>query len=161
MVPLIRARPRRCAYHTRTHTLLSPTPSSLQSFLSANPIPTTSVSLYLLSTSLSNYSTLLSSLQSHLNSSIGSFSTCPAHLPPTLSIATFSHGAQIFRSELSGRPSAEVGRRQRPPAIGWYAEDRKGSVEGDVSAVREGEGWAGLWRSQLGGERIAELQGVR
>lgn len=149
---------RRC-FHCRAHTLYSPTPTSLQSFLSCNPVSSTSTTLYVLSTSLTHLPDLLSSLQRHLPSSIGSFSSSPPNSPPSLSIATFDHG-QIFRSDLSGRPPAEVGHWQRASHEG-YAEDRKGSEAGDVEATRKEEGWAGLWRGETEVGPITDLEGVK
>ena len=150
----------RRSLQARAHTLFSPTPTSLQSYLTAHQPSSSSTSLYLLSTSLHQLPSLLSTLQTRLPSSVGSFSSPIPGSPPSLSIVTFESGVQVFRSGLSGRPPPEVGRSQRPSLQG-YAEDRKGSVEGDVEAIRGGQGWAGLWKSQMGNERIQELEGVK
>lgn len=150
----------RRSLHTQIHTIFLPTAISLQAFLTSNPPPPTSTSLYLLSTSLLSLPSLLSTLQSNLPSSIGSFSSNPPGHPPYLSLAIFDQ-ARIFRSELSGRRPAEVGHWQRPTHVeGGYAEDRKGNELGSVETVRGEEGWAGLW-GQAGGGRIPELEGVK
>ncbi len=147
--------------HARTHVFLSPTSNSLRSFLSLNPPSPSSTSLYLLSTSLPHVPDLLSALQT-LPSSIGSFSSHPLDAPPSLSIATFESGVGIFRSGLSGRPPAEVGRRQRPTeVVEGYAEDKKGNEQGDVESMRREEGWAGLWKGGVGGGRIEALEAVK
>lgn len=141
----------------RAHTLFSPTPELLDKHLSSHTHSPTSVSVYLLSTSLpaSALQPLISALQSRLPASIGSFLSSPPGTEASLAIATFERGA-TFRTALSGRPAAQVGKYQRPgPVLG---EDRKGDKVGEIDEVKGEEGWDGLWRS--GGEvpRIEEIE---
>ncbi|WVW85579.1 hypothetical protein I302_107617 [Kwoniella bestiolae CBS 10118] len=142
--------------HTRAQTFFSPTPE----YVSANLFHTTDPSLFLLSTSLQHLPQHLSTLQTHLPNSIGSFSITPAGHEPTLSVATFSD-ARIFRSDLTGRPPAEVGRFQRPESQRILrGEDLKGSGQGQAEALLAGEGWAGLWKGETTHQRIPDLEGV-
>ena len=157
--------------HTCCHTLLSPDPPYLESFLASHPASSSAISLYMLSTSLPQLSDLISITQSALPNSIGSFSSQPLDSPPTLSIITFDndkeddgeeHGIQVFRSELSGRSPAEVGHWQRPSTImKGLSEDSKGSQAGDVEGLRSEQGWAGLWKGQIGKSRINQLEDVK
>ncbi|ORY35549.1 hypothetical protein BCR39DRAFT_510672 [Naematelia encephala] len=168
-------------------TLYSPTVASLTSFLTNSPrIPpstsrsgsTSTSTLYLLSTSLESLPTLIPILQSHLISSdasyrsesIGSFSTCPPGCEPTLSILTVPT-LKVFRTSLSGRPPAQVGRYQRPfnpsetgEGKKGREEDKKGSEIGEGSDFGFGkgnnEGWDGFWRAERGIERMEELEGI-
>ena len=73
---------------------------------------------------------------------------------PTLSLLTFE-GARTFRTGVTGRPGAEVGRWQRPTLLPWD-EDLKGSTEGDLGTQG---GWDQVWRAERGVERIPELEG--
>lgn len=145
---------------TRAHTLYSPTPELLERHL-ADAVPSSeSASVYLLSTLLSpsTLQPLLSALQHALPNSIGSFSTSPPGTEPSLAMATFDSGV-TFRTNLSGRPKAEVGRYQRPGAVAQEG-DTRGSVVGEVEDVRREEGWAGMWKGETGTTVIDELQGV-
>ncbi|OCF57225.1 hypothetical protein L486_04681 [Kwoniella mangroviensis CBS 10435] len=145
------------AIRTRAQTFFSPTPEYVSSHLAK----TTDPSIFLLSTSLQHLSQHLPVIQNHLPNSIGSFSITPPGHEPTLSIATFSDDARIFRSDLTGRPPAEVGRFQRPSSQrSQREEDLKGTGQGQAEALLAGEGWAGMWKGEAREQRIAELEGV-
>ncbi len=193
----------RCSsrFHTVAHTLISPTPEYLETHLSKFPPPPSSKSIYLLSTTLPNLPSLLSTLQSKLPKSIGSFQISPPTSPPTLSLATFTPSSSsssmtspsesettksnrinqnedsdevndnskdrheigeeihIFRSEMSGRLPAEVGKWQRrPPSL----EDLKGSMQGELEMVKAQGGWSNLWKSDIGHYGLVpELDNIR
>jgi hypothetical protein len=128
--------------HTRAHTIYSPTTSHLDEFLSDHP--SSDPSLYVLSTSLPSdfLSPLLSLLQKHLPSSIGSFSLSPPNHEPSLSILSFSGAkSRIFRSSLTGRQPVEVGRWQRPR--GENVGDTKGREEGGIGEKKAGLEYGG------------------
>jgi len=146
---------------TRAHTLYSPTPELLERHLADVPQSAHSASVYLLSTSLPTnlLQPLLSALQHALPNSIGSFSTSPPGVEPSLAIATFDTGL-TFRTNLSGRPKAEVGRYQRPGSAAQEG-DTRGSVVGEVEDIRREEGWAGMWKGETETTAIDELQGVK
>ncbi|WVR00037.1 hypothetical protein IAU59_007179 [Kwoniella sp. CBS 9459] len=159
-------RPSKRLLHTQAYTYYSPTTELLETHLAQQSIKPDSTSVFLLSTSLQNLPRHLSALQKHLPSYIGSFSITPSDHEPTISLATFSGAAdgevRIFRSELTGRPPAEVGRFQRPEQQRTKrAEDLKGSGQGEVEDALIGQGWAGLWRSENAVERIPDLEGVQ
>ncbi|WWC90670.1 uncharacterized protein L201_005606 [Kwoniella dendrophila CBS 6074] len=148
------------ALHTRAQTFLSPTPEFVASHLSQSTSPS-SASIFLLSTSLQQLPQHLPILQKHLPNSIGSFSITPAGQESTLSLATFSDNARIFRSNLTGRPPAEVGRFQRPESQRVQREeDLKGAGQGQAEALLAGEGWAGMWKGEIAEQRIPELEGI-
>ena len=152
----------RRAYSVRATTLCNPTQASLEDYLASHPTTSTSVSLYLLSTALpsSTLQPFISALQSHAPSSIGSFASS-SHLGPTISIAAFDKGVTAFRTDLSGRPKAQVGRWQRP-SENMNEEDLKGSVIGHGEKLKRDEGWAGLWRANVGqSNSIEQLRGTR
>ena len=141
----------------RAHTLFNPTPELLEQHLSSAPASPGSVSVYLLSTSLpaSSLQPLLTTLQDKLPASIGSFLSSPPGSEASLAIATFDRGA-VFRTSLTGRPAAQVGRYQRPGPV--WEEDTKGDTVGEIEAVRGEEGWDGLWRSGGDVPRIEEME---
>ncbi|WWC71530.1 uncharacterized protein I206_105488 [Kwoniella pini CBS 10737] len=146
--------------HTRVQTFFSPTPSYVESHI-AQHAKTDSTSLFLLSTSLENLPQHLPILQKYLPNSIGSFSITPPGQEPTLSLASFSESVQTFRSNLTGRPPAEVGRFQRPQTQrNQREEDLKGAGPGEAEALLAGEGWAGMWKGEAAIERISELEGI-
>ncbi|WWC63339.1 uncharacterized protein I303_105939 [Kwoniella dejecticola CBS 10117] len=146
--------------HTRAQTFFSPTPEHVESNLAQHPTPN-STWLFLLSTSLENLPRHLPILQKHLPNSIGSFSVTPPGQEPTISVATFPEDVRIFRSALTGRPPAEVGRFQRPESQRVQREeDLKGAGQGQAEALLAGEGWAGMWKGEAITERIGELEGV-
>lgn len=148
---------------TTAHTLFNPSADSLTAHLSNHPPSPSSPLLYLLSTSIPSHhlNALIPTLQAIPNS-IGSFSISPPNTEPTLSLATFSGGgARTFRTDLVGRPGAEVGRWQRPLPGGRWEEDRKGSVEGDLAGLKPGGGgWDEVWRAERGVDRLQELEGL-
>ena len=131
---------------THAHTLYSPTPELLEKHLSTIPLTPSSVSVYLLSTSLpaSSLQPLLSTLQDRLPASIGSFSSSPPGSEASLAIATFERGA-TFRTELSGRPAAQVGRYQRPGPV--WEDDKKGDQVGDIEKIMGADNWGEVFRS--------------
>lgn len=162
------------------HTLINPTPASLTSHLARFPPSSSAPLVYLLSTNIEGKELggLIPTLQAIPNS-IGSFShpiTTPLTNNPTtkrgnvggygqgvgevvvgepmLSLLTFE-GARTFRTGVTGRPGAEVGRWQRPTLLPWD-EDLKGSKEGDLATQG---GWDEVWRAERGVERIPELEG--
>jgi hypothetical protein len=143
----------------RAHTLLSPTPESLSAHLDSLPPSPTSTTLYLLSTTLPSLPSILSILQTRLPSSIGSFALTPPSSTsgPSLSLATFESPVRIFRSDLTGRKPAEVGKWQREKA---GKEDLKGGVQGDMGEEMSRSGWAGMWRTEGQVEEIPKLRGV-
>ncbi|KGB79526.1 hypothetical protein CNBG_5364 [Cryptococcus deuterogattii R265] len=147
--------------HSKTRTFYSPTPDFLHEHLARDSLPEGSVSLFMLSTSLSNLPGHLSVLQAAFPTSIGSFSVSPPGSEPTVSLATFwGTGIKIFRSDLTGRAPAEVGRFQRPERQrNSRSEDRRGSTSRDVDAAF-GQGWEKLWNGEVEGDRIPELEGV-
>lgn len=161
------------------HTLVNPTPSSLTSHLASHPPSASAPLLYLLSSNIDprELGGLIPTLQAIPNS-IGTFSHPITTLSPsqsqpykvrdgygpsngeiniaepTLSLLTFE-GARTFRTAVTGRPGAEVGRWQRPTLLPWD-EDLKGSTEGDLATEK---GWDEVWRAERGVERIPELEG--
>ncbi|WVR07518.1 hypothetical protein IAU60_004560 [Kwoniella sp. DSM 27419] len=149
--------------HTRAQTFYSPTADFLETHLARHPASPGSTSAFLLSTSLPDLPGHLAVLQKHLPTYIGSFSTTAPGQEPTIALATFSDAEiRVFRSDLTGRPPAEVGRFQRPESQREKREeDLKGLGQGEAEARLAGEGWAGMWRSELAVERIAELEGVQ
>ncbi|OCF37967.1 hypothetical protein I317_03928 [Kwoniella heveanensis CBS 569] len=148
--------------YTQACTFYSPSPQFLQAHLAQQTKKPDSTSVFLLSTSLPDLPQHLSVLQKHLPSYIGSFSIAPPDHEPTISLATFSDGElRVFRSELTGRPPAEVGRFQRPEQQRTKrAEDLKGLGQGEVEDALIGQGWAGLWRSENPVQRIPDLEDV-
>ncbi|WVQ82332.1 hypothetical protein IAT38_004460 [Cryptococcus sp. DSM 104549] len=151
------------AIHTRAHTFYSPTPDFLRQHLAQHPVPPNSTSLFLLSTSLPDLPQHLSTLQAAFPSHIGSFHVTPPTAEPTLSLAVFSDDeVRQFRSELSGRPAAEVGRFQRPEKQReTWVEIPDESKQGDAEKRLAGEGWAGMWRGESQAGTIPELEGVK
>lgn len=153
--------------HTRAHTLYSPTTSSLESFFADSTPSPSSVSLYLVSTSLPSLPSLLPILQAALPSSIGSFHTTPPGQPPSIALLTLTPSAgedepvRIWRSDMTGRPKAEVGRWQRP-GRGDHAADKKGSEEGRGPGGRinaDSAVWEDVWRGEDQVGRMADLEG--
>jgi hypothetical protein len=147
---------------TRAHTIFSPTTAFLDHFLSTQPPPNNSKSLYLLTTSLppTNLSPLLQTLRTHLPDSIGSCSLSSPHTEPSLSILTFSNtSTKTFRSSLSGRPAVEVGRWQRPR--GESLGDTKGREAGGIEDMLGREGWAGVWKEDESVGKVDELIGFK
>ncbi|KAL7422747.1 hypothetical protein Q5752_002039 [Cryptotrichosporon argae] len=148
-------RPTSTLSRIRAHTLLSPTPASLAAYLAQHPPSGSSATLYSLSLSHADPA-LLAPLRGRPNS-IGSFHVAPAPVAePALAIAHVED-ATVFRSELSGRGHAEVGRWQRPGNA--WPEDARGRGEGEMERVRREEGWAGMWRAVDGGN-VPDLEGV-
>lgn len=149
---------------SKAHTLLSPTPELLQEYLGAHPSDRSTV-LYLLSTSIDTalLQPLIATLQSTSDQSLGSFSVSPPGGESSLSIVTLTpeQGESIyaFRTAMSGRPDAQVGRYQRPGNDN--DEDKKGSVVGEVERLKEGEGWSGFWKGERTVNPIPELDGVK
>lgn len=141
------------------HTLFNPSADSLTAHLGLHPPSPSTPLLYLLSTSTPPHrlSALIPTLQAIPNS-IGSFSTSPAgsEPEPTLSLLSLP-GAKAFRTDLVGRPGAEVGRWQRPRPLELpWEEDRKGDREGDLVE----KGWDEVWRAERGVGRLSELEGL-
>jgi hypothetical protein len=137
---------------------LNPSAQSLTDHLSKYPPTPSSPLLYLLSTSIphEHLSALIPTLQAIPNS-IGSFSTSRQGEEASLALATFE-GGKTWRTELTGRPGAEVGRWQRPLSGGLWEEDKKGSKEGDLSGMKGG--WDEVWRAERGVDRLQELEGL-
>ncbi|OWZ31004.1 hypothetical protein C347_03762 [Cryptococcus neoformans AD2-60a] len=148
--------------HSKTRTFYSPTPDFLHEYLSQDSLPSGSLSVFMLSTSLPNLPGHLSVLQAAFPNSIGSFSVSPPGSEPTVSLATFwGTDIKVFKSDLTGRAPAEVGRFQRPERQRSVPpEDRRGSTSRDVDAAY-GQGWEKLWNGEVQNERIAELEGVQ
>ncbi|WVQ74964.1 hypothetical protein IAR50_004572 [Cryptococcus sp. DSM 104548] len=153
--------PRR-GIHTSTHTFYSPTPAFLRDHLTSHPVPPDSTSVFLLSTSLSDLPAHLAAVQSVSSQSIGSFCVSPPGSEPTLSLATiWDADIRLFKSELSGRAPAEVGRFQRPERQRKArSEDLRGSTQSDVEETF-GQGWESIWKGEDGVGRIADLEGVQ
>ena len=146
---------RRCLSIT-AHTLFSPTVELLERHLTNKS--KTSVTAYLFSSiDAADISTLLAPLQAS-GSSIGSFSTSLPQQEPSLSVITIEN-AVTFRTDLTGRPGAQVGRYQRPD-YEVTADDLKGSRIGEGDAIKSKEGWAGMWKSEKVSSSIPELEGV-
>ena len=145
---------------TTLRTIYSPTPEALDKHLSESPVAKSSKSFYLLSTSLapSSLEPLLAVLQSRLPSAIGSFSASVPGREPSISLATFDDHVTVFRSQLTGRKPAEVGRWQRP-GHQTTEEDRRGSRIADDEVLMK-EGWNGLWDPSEVDHHIPELEGV-
>lgn len=148
--------------HSKTRTFYSPTPDFLHEYLSHDSLPGGSVSVFMLSTSLPNLPGHLSVLQAAFPTSIGSFSVSSPGSEPTVSLATFwGTDIKVFKSDLTGRAPAEVGRFQRPERQrNVPPEDRRGSTSRDVEAAF-GQGWENLWNGEVENKRIAELEGVQ
>ncbi|WWD19082.1 hypothetical protein CI109_103540 [Kwoniella shandongensis] len=161
----------RRALHTRAQTYYSPTPDFLAEHLASNPLPSLSksTSLFLLSTTLPHLAQNLLILQTFFPNHIASFSITPPGSEPTLSLATFTpdesagEGVKVWRSDLSGRPPAEVGRFQRPEKQReeQRVEEAKGKEQGEAEMRLAGEGWAGMWRGENEVGRIEALEGVK
>ena len=156
----------------RSHTIYSPTASVLSQHLS--DLPTESSSVFLLSNTLpvDHLEPLISEINEHCPTSIGSFSACQAQTEPCISIATFSCPARCsdtgggndaaiktFYTPLSGRADPEVGRWHRPREL--QTEDLKGTEVGEMGQVGGEAGWAGVWKAEEGIERIPELEGSK
>lgn len=148
--------------HSKTRTFYSPTPDFLHEYLSQDSLASGSLSVFMLSTSLPDLPGHLSVLQAAFPNSIGSFSVSPPGSEPTVSLATFwGTDIKVFKSDLTGRAPAEVGRFQRPERQRSVPpEDRRGSTSRDVDAAY-GQGWEKLWNGEVQNERIAELEGVQ
>jgi hypothetical protein len=184
--------------HTTFHTVQNPTSASIEQHLSSLSISNSTVGLYLLHPELKDISNILSSVQNGLGScqtTIGSFAQAARRSQPDsdssssdvpfVTIATFTPTKSTeklvpFRSDLTGRPPASVGRYHRPnPKLPSRSdpfgassasreetrnEDRKGQEVGEVERVLMGSlgyergesiGWEGLWRS----ERLEGMDG--
>lgn len=146
------------------HTLYSPSPESLTTYLSAHPPSPTAPTVYLLSTSIPQHVLvpLLTTLQSIPNS-VGSFSISSPDDAPTLSIASFP-GAKTWWSGITGRPAAEVGKFQRPsPGGRLWEEDLKGTQKGEIDNILSGQRdtWADAWKVGHTAERVDTLEGVQ
>jgi hypothetical protein len=182
--------PYRRQLHVNTHTLFAPTTRDVTDHLQSCQLKPESVILYLLHPELEDISSIVTSLQQSSNPSIGSIAL-NAPRPsdtPTVSIATFTptkphEKVTIFRSDLVGRPDAQVGKWQRDPMLrdtmttadgkkNKRQEDRKGEEVGEMERVMLGlgvsggsghsagsgkdhtvMGWDALWRS---GRDVAE-----
>ncbi|KAJ9123115.1 hypothetical protein QFC22_001306 [Naganishia vaughanmartiniae] len=190
---LIRLRikgPHRRQLHVHTHTLFAPSARDVTNHLKSCQLKPESVILYLLHPELQDISSIVTSLQQSTHSSIGSIALAPPKSSdtPTVSIATFTptkprEKVTIFRSDLVGRPDAQVGKWQRDPMLRdtmttadgkktKRQEDRKGEEVGEMERVMLGlgvsggsghsagsgtdhtvMGWDALWRS---GRDVAE-----
>ncbi|TYJ53415.1 hypothetical protein B9479_005962 [Cryptococcus floricola] len=148
--------------HTTAHTFYSPTPPFLRDHLASHPAPPDSTSVFLLSTSLPDLPAHLAAVQGISPQSIGSFCVSPPGSEPTLSLATFwDADITLFKSELSGRAPAEVGRFQRPERQReTRSEDLRGSTQSDVEGTF-GQGWESIWKGENSVEKIAGLEGVQ
>ncbi|KAJ9107417.1 hypothetical protein QFC21_000868 [Naganishia friedmannii] len=182
--------PHRRQLHVNTHTLFAPTPQNVTDHLQSCQLKPESVVFYLLHPELQDISSIVTSLQQSANPSIGSIALNPPRSSdiPTVSIATFTptkphEKVTIFRSDLVGRPDAQVGKWQRDPMLrdtmttangkkNKRQEDRKGEEVGEMERVMLGlgvsggsghsagsatdhtvVGWDALWRS---GRDVAE-----
>ncbi|WVO13484.1 hypothetical protein L204_101104 [Cryptococcus depauperatus] len=148
--------------HTKIQTFYSPTRQFLQQHLAANPLPKDSVSVYLLSTSLTDLPGNLAAVQDVSKRSIGSFSIEPAGSEPTLSLVTFwDANIHVFRSNLTGRASAEVGRYQRPERQRNVEEEElRRSQQKELEYVLS-QDWEKVWKGESEGNSIRELEGVK
>lgn len=171
--------------HVNTQTLFAPSARQVTEYLDAQQLSPDTAILYLLHPELQDISSIVSALQKIPQSSIGSIALgAPQQDPstPTVSIATFtpttpSEKVIIFRSELVGRPDAQVGKWQRDSFLretmtgpdgkkNKRPEDRKGEEVGEMEKVMLGlgvsggsgraagagmdhtvMGWDALWRS--------------
>ena len=183
--------------HTTLHTIRHPSPTAITEHLSSLSLSNTTVGFYLLHPELKDISTILSTVQKGLGScrtTFGSFAQSARIAQtvngststgaPFVTIATFTPTSSTeklvpFRSSLTGRPPASVGRYHRPnprnptpsDPFGTSSsgeeirnEDRKGQEVGEVERVLMGSlgyekgesiGWEGLWRA----ERLEGMDG--
>ncbi|KAJ9112581.1 hypothetical protein QFC19_000600 [Naganishia cerealis] len=182
--------PSRRQLHVNTHTLFAPSAQDVTDHLKSCHVKPETVILYLLHPELQEISSITKSLQQFPNPSIGSIALNPPRSAdtPTVNIATFTptkphEKVTIFRSDLVGRPDAQVGKWQRDSMLRdtmtttdgkktKRQEDRKGEDVGEMERVMLGlgvsggsghaagagmdhtvMGWDALWRS---GRDVAE-----
>jgi hypothetical protein len=169
--------------HVNTQTFHTPSARQVTEYLDSCRLSPESAILYLLHPELDDISSIVSSLQKLPHPSIGSIALgAPEQTSPSVSIATFtpttpSERITLFRSDLVGRPDAQVGKWQRDSflretmtsangAKNTRPEDRKGEEVGEMERVMLGlgvsggsgqaagsgmdhrvMGWDALWRS--------------
>lgn len=171
--------------HVNTQTFYAPSARQVTDYLDSCRLSPETAILYLLHPELDDISSIVSALQKSSHPSIGSIALgAPVqdHTSPSVSIATFTPSTPteritIFRSDLVGRPDAQVGKWQRDSflketmtgangAKNTRPEDRKGEEVGEMERVMLGlgasggsgmaagagmdhtvMGWDALWRS--------------
>ncbi|KAI5455377.1 hypothetical protein NCC49_000191 [Naganishia albida] len=180
--------------HVNTQTLAAPSARQVTEYLDSCRLTPETAILYLLHPELDDISSIVSTLQKLPHPSIGSIAlAAPTQSPTTatVSIATFTPTSSteritLFRSDLVGRPDAQVGKWQRDSflretmtgtngAKNKRPEDRKGEDVGEMERVMLGlgvsggsgtaagagidhrvMGWNALWRS---GRDVSEHHG--